>query len=264
MTPVQTFLLFGSLAASFFFLTDAALRLSGGGNPEKSPAADTAPLAVTKPMIKRVEDDADDTFVDRYFKNLLANADNPFSLTTLYLAVAATAVPLAAFFYFYLPYVHFAIGLAVSALLACGALIMLLKSRYQKRNARFEELFPDALELIVRSLRIGQPLNAAINAVASEMPDPVGKEFSFVALEIAYGKDLPDAVEGMLKRISIPDLRFFVVAIQIQHESGGNLAEVLEGLSKIIRGRSRLNRKVRALTVEGRFRPGFCQFFRFS
>ena len=108
---------------------------------------------------------------------------------------------------------------------------------------------------------MGQPLSVALQTVGKELHDPIGREFELASQEVAYGKDVPDALESMLERIDIQDLRFFVVAVQIQHESGGNLAEILEGLSKIIRSRFHLMRKVKALTAEGRFSAWFLSAF---
>ncbi len=266
MTFLGKLLLFGCFALCFFFLADAALNawnkravISKKRINKRLVQAKAASSVSHK--IKRGDGGSEETFIERYLQNLLNDADSPVPLKRFFMVIGAVIFSLAALSYLYIPYVPFIVSLTASVFLGFGLPVVLLKRQIQNRNFQFEEQFPDALELIVRSLRIGQPLNASIRIVADEMPDPLGKEFFLASQEITYGKDLPDAMSDMLKRVTVPDLRFFVVAVQIQHESGGNLAEILEGLSKIIRGRSRLTRKMKALTVEGRFSAWFLSLF---
>jgi tight adherence protein B len=110
-------------------------------------------------------------------------------------------------------------------------------------------------------LRVGHPINAAIAIVAREMPDPLGTEFGLIADEATYGMNLNDALDRLASRVPVPDLRFFTIAVNIQSTSGGNLAEVLEGLSKVIRARFKLFRKVRAITAEARWSGWFLSVF---
>ncbi len=153
--------------------------------------------------------------------------------------------------------------LVASAALISGMAFpfMYLRRGVNKRILKFQEQFPDAVDLMARSLRIGHPISAALENIAEEMADPVGHEFRIVTQAIAYGKNVPDAIEDMLKRVDISDVRFFVVAIRIHHQSGGDLGEILAGLSNVIRGRFHLFRKVKALTVEGRFSAWFLSAF---
>jgi tight adherence protein B len=266
MTLLQILLLFGCLVLSFFFLVEAVVnflknRADKAARMLKQQPVVAAEIMPAERSIKRIKINPNDFFIDRYLKGLLASVDSPLSLKRLYLVIAAIAVLLTAVFYIYIPYVPLIVSVLLSTMLGFAVPVILLKRQCQNRNDQFKALFPDALELIVRSLRVGQPLNASIRAVADEMPDPVGKEFYIISQGIAYGKDLPTAVEDILQRISIQDLKFFVVAVQVQSESGGNLAEVLEGFSKIIRGRAKLERKVQALTAEGRFSAWFLSVF---
>jgi tight adherence protein B len=151
---------------------------------------------------------------------------------------------------------------ALAALISgMGLPFMYLRMGLNKRVEKFQEQFPDAVDLMARSLRIGHPISAALENIAEEMADPIGHEFRIITQAIAYGKNVPDAIEDLLKRVDISDVRFFVVAIQIHHESGGNLGEILGGLSKVIRSRFHLHRKVKALTVEGRFSAWFLSAF---
>jgi tight adherence protein B len=142
-----------------------------------------------------------------------------------------------------------------------GAPIYYLTRRKRGRVQLFEEQLPGALDLLVRSLRIGHPLSGAIAVVAREMPDPIGSEFGIVLDEATYGLELPEAIENINDRIDLQDLRYLTVAINIQYASGGNLAEILSGLSQVIRARFHMFRKVKALTAEGRISAGFLSVF---
>ncbi len=114
---------------------------------------------------------------------------------------------------------------------------------------------------MVRSLRVGHPINSAIGIVAREMPDPIGTEFGLLADEATYGMSINDAMDKLTARVPVADLRFLAIAINIQSSSGGNLAEILEGLSAVIRSRFKLFRKVRAMTAEARWSGWFLSIF---
>ena len=124
-----------------------------------------------------------------------------------------------------------------------------LRSRRQKA---FGAQFPDALDMIVRSLRAGHPTPIALTMVAREMQDPIGSEFGIVVDEITYGADLETALRNLYVRIGQDDLPLFVTAVAIQGSTGGNLGEILENLSDVIRQRFKMRRKIRALAAEGR------------
>ena len=124
-----------------------------------------------------------------------------------------------------------------------------LRSRRQKA---FGAQFPDALDMIVRSLRAGHPVPIALTMVAREMRDPIGSEFGIVVDEITYGSDLESALRSLYFRIGQDDLPLFVTAVAIQGSTGGNLGEILENLSGVIRQRFKMRRKIRALAAEGR------------
>ena len=153
------------------------------------------------------------------------------------------------------------IALVVSILIGVGGVFFWLKRKAKARLSLFEEQLPDAVELIVRSLRVGHPFSSAINVVAQEMSDPIGTEFGLLADEATYGRDLPIAMAEMAERVDLQDLRFLTVAVSIQAKSGGNLAEVLEGLGKVIRARFRLFRRVKAITSEAKFSGWFLSAF---
>jgi tight adherence protein B len=127
--------------------------------------------------------------------------------------------------------------------------LRMLRSRRQKK---FGAQFPDSLDIIVRSLRAGHPVPIAIAMVGREMPDPIGSEFGIVSDEITYGADLETAMRNLYCRIGSDDLPLFVTAVAIQGATGGNLGEILENLSGVIRQRFKMRRKIRALAAEGR------------
>lgn len=126
------------------------------------------------------------------------------------------------------------------------------KKRIRKRNRKFIDQFPDALDIIVRSVRSGFPLSVALQMLAENSEEPVKGEFRQVVDEIALGRSLPQALSRLASRISEPDIRFFVVVLSVQQETGGNLAEIIGNLSSVIRKRKQLRHKIHAMTSEGR------------
>lgn len=143
---------------------------------------------------------------------------------------------------------------ALGAAVFCCTLLplMILKIIRGRRRKAFGAQFPDALDIIVRSLRSGHPVPVAISMVAREMADPVGTEFGIVADEITYGADLETGMRNLYFRIGQEDLPLFVTAVAIQSSTGGNLSEILQNLSSVIRQRFKMRRKIRALASEGR------------
>lgn len=127
-----------------------------------------------------------------------------------------------------------------------------LNRHVNKRNNAFLNSFPDALDMIVRSVRSGYPMNSAVRMVADNMQPPVSTEFKQVADEIAYGSTLIEALQRLAQRIDEPDVHFFVVVLTVQQDIGGNLSEVLNNLAGIIRKRKHLRMKIKALSSEGR------------
>jgi tight adherence protein B len=143
---------------------------------------------------------------------------------------------------------------AVVAALFSGLLLplLLLKLLRWRRQRKFSAQFPDTIDIIVRSLRAGHPVPIAITMVAREMADPAGSEFGIVVDEITYGADLETAMRNLFYRVGTDDLPLFVTAVAIHGSTGGNLGEILENLSAVIRQRFKMRRKIRALAAEGR------------
>lgn len=142
-----------------------------------------------------------------------------------------------------------------------GGVYVWVNNKAKKRMLLLEEQLPDAIELMVRSLRVGHPFSTAIGIVAKEIPDPLGTEFGVIADEAAYGRDVTESLKAFAERMDSQDLRFLAVAVSIQQQSGGNLAEILEGLSKVIRARFKLFRRVRAITAEAKWSGMFLSAF---
>jgi tight adherence protein B len=137
---------------------------------------------------------------------------------------------------------------------AAGGLlpIMFLQFRANQTRKKMQDQFPVALDVFVRGLRAGHPIAAALDLLTVEMPDPIGTQFGVVVDEVTYGAELRDALQAMAERWDLDDMRMFVVSLSVQSETGGNLAEILDNLSGVIRERHSMYLKVRALSSEGR------------
>jgi len=130
--------------------------------------------------------------------------------------------------------------------------ILFLQVRANRMRKKMEDQFPIALDVFVRGLRAGHPVSAALDLLTVELPDPIGSQFGMVVDEVTYGAELRDALHSMAERWDLNDMRMFVVSLSVQKETGGNLAEILENLSKVVRDRQSMSLKVRALSSEGR------------
>lgn len=141
-----------------------------------------------------------------------------------------------------------------AAFFALGGMLPIIKvfrdrtSRFQK----FEEQLPDAIDMIKRALRAGHPFSGAIKLVADEMDEPVAGEFGTTFADINYGNDARRAMLGLLQRVPSVTVMALVTSILVQRETGGNLAEILERIATVVRGRFKLQRKVKTLSAEGR------------
>ncbi len=153
------------------------------------------------------------------------------------------------------------VRIIVSVVMGFGAVYMWLNKKANARMSLIEEQLPDAVELMVRSLKVGHPFSSAINIVAQEVADPLGTEFGIIADEAAYGMDITESLSKMAETIDTQDLRFLAVAVSIQQKSGGNLAEILAGLAKVIRARFKLFRRVKAITAEAKWSGMFLSLF---
>jgi tight adherence protein B len=149
------------------------------------------------------------------------------------------------------------IALAVAVAAAAAALFVFLLRVRRRRIARFSEQLPDALDVIVRGLRAGHPFRVALGLASREMPDPIGTEFGILTDEITFGLEQKIALDHLTRRVGQPDLAFLSIAVNIQSETGGNLAEILYRLALLLRNRIKLRLKIRALSSEGRLSAVF-------
>ncbi len=248
MAAVATYALFLICAASVGYLIgqiadrrEAAmerLRASRGA-AVVPPIEDFAPLLRSRPT----------TFVGRVEK-MISQAGLPMDFksyagaTTILAIVMVGALALAGMEIL----VAIAAGLGASFFIA-RTVLTYLRTRREKR---FLDLLPDALETIVRGLRVGHPVSVAIATVAREMPNPIGAEFRMIADRVAYTGDLEGGMRALYARMELPDLTMLVVAISMDSKTGGNLAELLFNLAHMLREKVRTRRKIMALSAEGR------------
>ncbi len=143
------------------------------------------------------------------------------------------------------------LGLGVGIVLGMLPFLKLRHDRDRRRD-KLEEQLPDAIDIVRRALRAGHPFNAALKLVAEDMDQPAGKEFELTFADINYGNDVRRALLGLLDRVPSVTVMAFVTAVLLQRETGGNLAEILEQIVKVVRSRFKFFRKVRTLSAEGR------------
>mgnify|MGYP001142531087 CR=1 FL=1 len=156
-----------------------------------------------------------------------------------------------------------AIRIILAIVFGVGGVYVWISRQAKKRMNLISEQLPEAVELMVRSLRVGHPFSSAIAIVAKEVPDPLGTEMGMISDEAAYGRDMGETLKAMAERLDNQDLRFLAVAVTIQQTSGGNLAEILHGLAQVIRARFRLFRRVAAITAEAKWSGNLLSAFPF-
>lgn len=146
----------------------------------------------------------------------------------------------------------FILSVSIAILSGLFAIYIILKITAKRRIDKFSGQLPDAIDMIARSLRVGNPLPVTIRMVAREMQDPIGVEFLITSNELSAGRDLPHAIKNLQLRVGQDDLSVLSSAIAIQAETGGNLVEILSLLSKVMRARVKLRRRIDAVSAEGR------------
>jgi tight adherence protein B len=251
----------------FFLLIDSLIYIAANSG-DRGESRRRRRLALSAAMADRaIEQIARDEkpvrklSLNDYIDNLLQRAGSTTKREHVYVSMGVFAITAFVALLFAASAVPMAARIGIAIVVGIVLPIFSLKSQASKRLVKFLDQFPDSIDLIVRSLRIGHPLATSLQAIAKEMPSPTGPEFEIVARQITYGKTPAEAIEALAERAPSPDVRFFSVAVQIHHEAGGNLGEILAGLSKIIRARFQLFRKIKALTAEGRFSAYFLSAF---
>jgi tight adherence protein B len=143
-------------------------------------------------------------------------------------------------------------SLVFSAIFAAVSMVLFLALIRRKRIARFSEQLPNAIDVIVRGVKSGYPFTVALGLVAKEMSDPIGTEFGMTSDEMSFGSDIGSALDNLFHRVGHEDLLYLIMSLKIQTQTGGNLAEILSRLARLLRERAILRLKVRAISAEGR------------
>ncbi|MDA5093096.1 type II secretion system F family protein [Aliiroseovarius sp. KMU-50] len=156
------------------------------------------------------------------------------------------------------------VQLVFAALFSIVAAFAAVGIARMKRKKKFVTQLPGTIDVMVRSLQAGHPLHAAIAMVSKEMPDPIGSEFGLLNDQITFGYDVETAFQNLQDRVGVDELKLLTVTITVQSGTGGNLAEILENLSKMIRDRLMLKAKIRAISAEGRMTAVIMAFFPFG
>ncbi|MEM9084476.1 MAG: type II secretion system F family protein [Pseudomonadota bacterium] len=145
-----------------------------------------------------------------------------------------------------------ALSLGIGLLIGAGLPHLVVGYMISKRTANFNAKFPDGIELLVRGLRSGLPVTETLSVVAEEVPGPVGTEFKGIVERIKIGKTMEDSLQETADRLAIPEFNFFTITLAIQRETGGNLAETLSNLADVLRKRSQMKLKIRAMSSESK------------
>jgi tight adherence protein B len=258
---IIAFMVFVFVAAAvtggFFFVThlpesrkrrQLELRLQEVSRPEEAPDQSVVvrqhdgPLPSFEKLIGR-------TTAGSRFSRLIEQAGVNTTPSALLLAslICAAVAGLAAYVFLRIP-----LALLVCVPLGASLPLLWLLQRRSSRLKAFEEQFPDALDLISRSLRAGHAFQAAIGMAADELTAPAAPEFKKVFDQQNFGLPLRDALNGLTERVPLLDVKFFVTAVAIQRDTGGNLAEILDNLAHVVRERFKIQRQVRVHTAHGR------------
>jgi tight adherence protein B len=228
-------------------LRDVSLGLAGAV-PETSDESSVVRQEKTSP-IPIVDRLAERTSAGLGLKRLIERSGvrtTPGALLIFSIASAAVAVVIA-IFATQQPLVRL-----LAALVGFVIPFLWLKRTASVRMRRFEEQFPEALDLLSRAIRAGHAFQTALGMVASELPPPVGPEFKTTFDQQNFGLPLRDALNEMTERVTVLDVKFFVTAVLIQRDTGGNLAEILDNLAHVVRERFKIRRQVRVHTAHGR------------
>lgn len=216
------------------------------GDPSSSAAANGG----FKGAVGRVVRTLRHTPASGWLARMLQQADLGWSVPTLLIGCATTATGgwLVA-----VPVLDLPLGIALGATGSAAYLpVGFVQWRRNRRMSKIERQLPDALDLITRAVRAGHAFSAALKMAGDDMPEPIGAELRLVNDEITFGVRVSDALTHLTERVPLTDIRFFVLAVVIQRDSGGNLTEILINLSRLIRERHKLFARVRVLSAEGR------------
>ncbi|WP_299327171.1 type II secretion system F family protein [Parasphingopyxis sp.] len=197
-----------------------------------------------------------DSFAGRFIprpemlRTRLSQTGTNWTLGQYGMAVVALTIVVGGLLYFQgLPWY---LGLLIGTFVGFGLPHLVVGFLIKRRINQFNTKFPDAIELLVRGLRSGLPISETLQVVASEVPDPVGAEFGEVVDKMKIGKTMDEALEDTAKRLGTPEFNFFCITLAIQRETGGNLAETLSNLANVLRQRSQMKLKIKAMSAESK------------
>ena len=272
MPPILILAICICVGAGVFLVVDAItgfVRAARGADDEaverrlSSPALRAAPAGSYNVLLRRTGIEPWHEYIPFYprFLRLLDTSGTGLSTQRVFTIMGVIALFVFFLLALILPLRFFPLALPLAPVMGISTMLLFLAKARSNRIAKFEEQLPDAIDLIVRSLKIGHPLSGAMAVVGRELPAPISTEFATAFEQVTYGQDIPTAFAAMAERVPLQDLGYLSMAIQIQQESGGNLVESLAKLSAVIRGRFRMFRKVKALTAEGRFSAWFLSAF---
>ena len=264
LDPAALALVIGVLSGLAMLLVGIALAGSASRNyarrlraiAARQPAAGPAGIARLRPLARRSSTPG----IDRVFRLLprraalaarLSRTGYGISIGQYGLGSIAAAMVFALLFLFVAGFA-FGPSLLLGAALAIALPHWLIGRLGRRRTARFIQLFPEAIDLMVRALRAGLPISEAIVNAGREVGDPVGAELRGIEAGMKLGRDLDSLLWDIATRIAIPEFRFFIIALNVQRETGGNLAETLNNLSEVLRRRRAMRAKARAMASEAR------------
>ena len=264
LDPAALALVIGVLSGLAMLLVGIALAGGASRNyarrlraiAARQPAAGPAGIARLRPLARRSSTPG----IDRLFRLLprraalaarLSRTGYGISIGQYGLGSIAAAMVFALLFLFVAGFA-FGPSLLLGAALAIALPHWLIGRLGRRRTARFIQLFPEAIDLMVRALRAGLPISEAIVNAGREVGDPVGAELRGIEAGMKLGRDLDSLLWDIATRIAIPEFRFFIIALSVQRETGGNLAETLNNLSEVLRRRRAMRAKARAMASEAR------------
>jgi tight adherence protein B len=166
--------------------------------------------------------------------------------------IAVCALSSAVAFVIWSQILGFGVAIIPALLLGAGLPVVVVDNFKRRRLERFTAQLPDALDLMMRGLRVGHPVNTTLSNVVENMSDPISTEFKIMADQIAYGEDLVSAFMALAQRVDQEDMYYLAASVGIQHGTGGNLASMLGTLSRVIRNRAMMRRRIKAISSEGR------------
>jgi tight adherence protein B len=238
----------------------AAIRARRISRVQQSLAPDST-SAKAALSLKRITKDSGIGALDTLIKRIVPNPENlraklertglniTLGVYLMVSALVALVVILIGRFYPVLPVPAVILFSLFAAVTVPNAMVVFLSKR---RLKKFLESFPEGIDLIVRGLKSGLPVTESIKSVSSELSGPVAIEFARISDNIKFGKTMPDAMDACAKRLGLPEFRFFTIALSIQQETGGNLAETLGNLSDVLRKRRTMKLKIKAFSSEAK------------